>query len=118
MRAWRFWASFLGFGYLQDMFIIPNACVFLEDVILSADLEKKKMYTVSEFVNAISPMANIIIPDAVSKRFSYGVSNGLRALHDSGKIKLEHIMDQMDMWALYPLKSYSNDSTVTHITIL
>jgi len=33
-------------------------------------------------------------------------------------IKLEHIMDQMDMWALYPLKSYSNDSTVTHITIL
>lgn len=65
MRAWRFWASFLGFGYLQDMFIIPNACVFLEDVILSADLEKKKMYTVSEFVNAISPMANIIIPDAV-----------------------------------------------------
>ena len=100
------------------MFIIPNACVFLEDVILSADLEKKKMYTVSEFVNAISPMANIIIPDAVSKRFSYGVSNGLRALHDSGKIKLEHIMDQMDMWALYPLKSYSNDSTVTHITIL
>ena len=86
--------------------------------ILSADLEKKKMYTVSEFVNAISPMANIIIPDAASKRFSYGVSNGLRALHDSGKIKLEHIMDQMDMWALYPLKSYSNDSTVTHITIL
>lgn len=44
------------------------------------------MYTVSEFVNAISPMANIIIPDAVSKRFSYGVSNGLRALHDSGKL--------------------------------
>lgn len=68
---------------------------------------EEKMYTVSEFVNAISPMANIIIPDAASKRFSYGVSNGLRALHDSGKIKLEHIMDQMDMWALYPLKSYS-----------
>lgn len=28
MRAWRFWASFLGFGYLQDMFFIPNANVF------------------------------------------------------------------------------------------
>lgn len=118
MRAWRFWASFLGFGYLQDMFIIPNANVFLDDVISSSGLEKKKMYTVSEFVNAISPMANIVIPDIANKKFSYGVSNGLRALHDSGKIKMEHIMDQMDMWALYPLKSYSNDSTITHITIM
>ena len=33
MRAWRFWASFLGFGYLQDMFFIPNANVFLADLI-------------------------------------------------------------------------------------
>lgn len=28
MRAWRFWASYLGFGYLQNMFVIPNADVF------------------------------------------------------------------------------------------
>ena len=33
MRAWRFWASYLGFGYLQDMFVIPNADVFLQDII-------------------------------------------------------------------------------------
>ncbi len=118
MRAWRFWASFLGFGYLQDMFIIPNANVFLEDIIEASGLEKKKMYNVSEFISAITPMANIIIPDVTSKRFSYGVSNGLRTLQDTGKIKMEHIMDQMDLWALYPLKSYSNDSTITHITIL
>lgn len=118
MRAWRFWASFLGFGYLQDMFVIPNANVFLYDVISASGLEKKKLYTISEFVNMITPMANIIIPDVSKRRFSYGVSNGLRALQDAGKIKMEHIMDQMDMWALYPLKSYSNDSTITHITIL
>lgn len=118
MRAWRFWASFLGFGYLQDMFIIPNAYTFLDDVISVSGLQKKKMYTVSEFVESITPMANIIISDSVNHKFSYGVSNGLRALHDAGKIKLDHIMDQMDMWTLYPLKSYSSDSTITHITIL
>ena len=118
MRAWRFWADFLGFGYLQNMFIIPNANVFLMDVISSSELENKKMYSVSEFVNAITPMANIIIPDTSSKRFSYGVSNGLRALQDAGKIKIKHILDQKDMWTLYPLKAYSNDSTITHITIL
>ncbi len=118
MRAWRFWASFLGFGYLQDMFIIPNAYVFLSDVIASSKMEKKKLYSVSEFVNEITPMANVVIPDASSRKFSYGVSNGLRALHDAGKIKMEHIHDQEDMWTLYPLKAYSNDATVTHITIL
>ncbi len=118
MRAWRFWASFLGFGYLQDMFIIPNTNVFLWDVISSSKLEKKKKYSVSEFVNAITPMANIIITDISSKSFNYGISNGLRALQDSGKLKMEHILDQKDMWSLSPLKAYSNDSTITHITIL
>jgi len=118
MRAWRFWASFLGFGYLQEMFIIPNANVFLWDVICNSSLEKEKMYSASEFVNAITPMGNIIIPDASSKKFNYGVSNGLRALQDAGKIRMEHILDQKDMWTLYPLKAYSNDSTITHITIL
>lgn len=118
MRAWRFWVDFLGFGYLQDMFVIPNANVFLRDIISSAGLEKKKRYSVSEFVNAISPMCNIIISNPSSKAFSYGVSNGLRALQDFGFIKMEHILDQKDMWSLYPLKAYSNDSTITHITIL
>lgn len=118
MRAWRFWATFLGFGYLHDMFIIPNANIFLEDVISSSNLEKKKIYSVSQFVDAITPMANIIISDIANKKFNYGVSNGLRALQDAGKIKMEHIHDQEDMWTLYPLKAYSNDSTITHITIM
>lgn len=40
MRAWRFWVSYLGLGYLQEMFMIPNADVFLQDVIELAGLEK------------------------------------------------------------------------------
>ena len=118
MRAWRFWASFLGFGYLQDMFIIPNANVFLWDIICNSSLEKGKIYSISELVNAITPMGNIVISDSLSKKFNYGVSNGLRTLHDARKIKMEHILDQKDIWTLYPLKAYSNDSTITHITIL
>ena len=65
------WASFLGFGYLQEMFIIPNANVFLGDVISSTNLEKKRMYSVSEFVDAIMPMANIVISDIAAKKFNY-----------------------------------------------
>ena len=118
MRAWRFWASFLGFGYLQDMFIIPNANVFLRDIILESNIEKNKMYSISEFVDILSPKANIIFSDLSNKKFNYGVSNGLRALQDLGFLKMEHILDQKDIWALYPMKAYSNDSIVTNITIL
>ena len=118
MRAWRFWASFLGFGYLQDMFIIPNANVFLKDIILESNIEKNKMYSISEFVDILSPKANIIFSDLPNKKFNYGVSNGLRALQDSGFLKMEHILDQKDIWALYPMKAYSNDSIITNITIL
>ena len=32
MRAWRFWVSYLGMGYLHDMFIIPNADTFIKDL--------------------------------------------------------------------------------------
>lgn len=118
MRAWRFWASFLGFGYLQDMFIIPNANVFLKDIILESNIEKNKMYSISEFVDILSPKANIIFSDLSNKKFNYGVSNGLRALQDSGFLKMEHILDQKDIWALYPMKAYSNDSIITNIMIL
>lgn len=118
MRAWRFWASFLGFGYLQDMFIIPNANVFLKDIILESNIEKNKMYSISEFADILSPKANIIFSDLSNKKFNYGVSNGLRALQDSGFLKMEHILDQKDIWTLYPMKAYSNDSIITNITIL
>ena len=118
MRAWRFWASFLGFGYLLDMFIIPNANVFLKDIIMESNIEKNKMYSISEFVDILSPKANIILSDLSNKKFNYGVSNGLRALQDSGFLKMEHILDQKDIWALYPMKAYSNDSIITNIMIL
>ncbi len=118
MRAWRFWASFLGLGYLQDMFIIPNANVFLKDIITESNIEKNKKYSISEFVNILSPKANIIFSDLSNKKFNYGVSNGLRALQDSGFLKMEHILDQKDIWTLYPMKAYSNDSIITNITIL
>lgn len=118
MRAWRFWASFLGFGYLQDMFIIPNARVFLEDLIKVFDFEKNRKYAVSEFMSLLGSKKNIVISNTEEKKLNYGVSNGLRALHDAGIIKMEHILDQTDLWTLSPLKAYSNDSTITNITVL
>ena len=61
MRAWRFWASYLGFGYLQDMFVIPNADTFLQDIISKAEFEKNKRYSIAEFLEKLRPHSDIII---------------------------------------------------------
>lgn len=118
MRAWRFWVSYLGFGYLQDMFFIPNAAEFLEDIISMAGIEKGRRYSFGDFMAKIQPYSNIIIShDPSNRQLNYGVSNGLRTLHDAGIIKLEHILDQEDIWNLYPLKAHPISGTVTNITL-
>lgn len=118
MRAWRFWVSYLGLGYLQEMFMIPNADVFLQDVIELAGLEKGKKYSFGEFINLISPYCGIIMDETLKNhQLSYGMSNGLRTLHDMGILKMEHFLDQKDIWTLYPLKAHPIRDTVTNITI-
>ncbi len=118
MRAWRFWASFLGFGYMQDMFMLPNADIFLRDTIDNAKFEKGRRYSFGEFISRISQFSSIVINlDPANRQLNYGVSNGLRTLHDEGIIKMEHILDQEDIWNLYPLKAHTISNTVTNITI-
>lgn len=118
MRAWRFWVSYLGFGYLQDMFFIPNAAVFLEDVISIAEIDKGRRYSFGDFIAKIRPYSEIIFNhDPANRQLNYGISNGLRTLHDAGIIKLEHILDQEDIWNLYPLKAHPISGTVTNITL-
>lgn len=119
MRAWRFWAAYLGFGYLQEMFVIPNADVFLLDIIKISKFEKNKRYSIVEFLEKLRPHADIIIdPTDGSKTFSFGVSNGLRTLQDAGQIRLEHIMDQEDTWNLYHIDALSANESVTNVTVL
>lgn len=118
LRAWRFWAPFLGFGYMQDMFFIPNADIFLKDLINQSRLEKRKQYSIGEFVKALCSEGNIILQHTQEeKRLNFGVSNGLRTLHDEGYLKMEHVLDFEDIWSLYPMKAHNISGTVTHITI-
>ena len=119
MRAWRFWAAYLGFGYLQEMFVIPNADIFLWDIIRRACFDKNKKYPIASFLEKLRPYGDIIIdPSSGSKTFNFGVSNGLRTLQDSGYIKMEYILDQEDTWNLYHIDALSANETVTNITVL
>ena len=83
------------------------------------DFEKHHTYSFGEFIEKILPRAGIVIDaDPSNRQLSYGVSNGLRTLHDAGVIRMEHILDQQDIWSLYPLKAHDVETTVTNVTIL
>lgn len=119
MRAWRFWAAYLGFGYLQDMFVIPNADAFLQDIIKRADFDKNYRYPISEFLKKLKPYSDIIIDtENGDNTFNFGVSNGLRTLQDSGYIRMEYIMDQEENWNLYHIDALSANEKVTNVTVL
>lgn len=118
MRGWRFWSAFLGFGYLHEMFVIPNASQFLLDLINQSDLEEDRLYSFGEFVSTLRPLCNILISSEITNRsLNYGVSAGLRSLHDRNIIELKHIMDQEDIWNLYPMPAHTIKGTVTNIII-
>ena len=117
MRAWRFWASFLGLGYMQDMLLLPNAAVYLQDAIKNADLNPGQ-YSFGNFITAIQPYCGMVFDEEVSSHaLNYGASNGLRTLHDLGVIKMEHVLDQQDIWSLYPIPAHQIPDTVTNVTL-
>lgn len=118
MRAWRFWASFLGLGHLHNMLILPNAYSYILDVINILQLEKNKEYSFESFMQMAMPYFDIILKDLKDdKKLNMAFSSGLRALHDNEKVKLKHKLDRGDMWFLYPSEVHSIKSTITHITI-
>lgn len=116
IRVWRFWSSFLGFGYLDGMMILPNANVFLHDIISQSNLEIKKMYSVREVIEAIEPSIDIIIGKTmVDHAFNYGFSSGLYTLSELKIIETQRLGD-FEVWDLW--KIYSTGNIITHITIL
>ena len=42
IRGWRFWSQFLGFGLMNDMVFLPNAYVYVKDVLRLMNLEKNR----------------------------------------------------------------------------
>lgn len=124
MRAWRFWMAFLGFGYMHDSqagaagILLPNTAIFLRDILENLKLKKQTVFRIDEFVDIISPYANIALSNAKdNKKFNYGFSYALRMLNDLDIIKAEHRLDAQEIWSLYPCEGHDLESTITHITI-
>lgn len=102
-RGWRFWAQFIGIGYMNEMAFLPNAYTFIKQVMKLMELEKGKEYQMDEFMAKFNQYGRILTANAKKERYlNLALSNGFRELHDNGEIVLKYISDQEANWSLYP----------------
>ena len=109
-RGWRFWAQFLGFGYMNDFTFLPNAYIFVKNVIKLMDLEKKKEYQMDEFMAMFNQYGRILTDNAPSEKYlNLALSSALRELHENDEITIRYISDQASKWILFPLNDLFNN---------
>jgi hypothetical protein len=119
LRGHRFWLSFLGLGYIQELntviYFLPNMYVALKDFMELSSLEKNKEYSIAEFLDEISKVSNIWRSGKESTlQLSAALSCALRTLHDKHEITLKRNLDSKEVWRM----TRSETHTFTEITHL
>lgn len=120
MLAWRFWSSFLGLGILHnDSILIPNMYKQLADVLEIIECESGKEYTAGEFLAMLIPYCSFAIDlNKTDKQLNLGLSNGLRMLHDMGKIEIKNELDAIGVWHLYKIEEHTMlQSRFSHVRV-
>lgn len=115
----RFWLSFLGFGYVNEVtskiVFLPNMYVAMKDFINMCGFEAGKEYSVKEFISAIRKYSKVAFNGVYeTKQLNLAVSNALRQLDKNKEIKLVRNSDSKEKWNLYKLET-QNITEITHI---
>lgn len=115
-RGWRFWAQFLGFGYMNNMAFLPNAYIYVKNVLELMDLEKKKEYKTDDFMTRFSQYGKILSSNLQPERnMNIALSSALRELHDNGEIELKYGSDAENRWILFPSNESFNEQIASII---
>lgn len=118
MLGWRWWASFLGLGYLHGTTLISNLAVRLKDCLTTIKESDKK----DEFMTATLFVKNleVICPETTKSRrdrvLGLGVSNGLRVLKKHGHIDLLSQRDA-ERIKLFPIAG-STENDFSHVQLI
>lgn len=113
--GWRFWASFLGIGYLNETNFIPNMKIRIQDV-LATEFSKSFRYGVPiRAMDFISWISLRITEVNFGGNLPLAFSSGFRTLHDLGLIVLESRRDTERISLFYVDGDPIND--FSHITV-
>ncbi len=113
--GWRFWAAFLGLGYLSGTMIIPNMKLRLEDILATAFSEKFKYNETVRAVDFITWLSSKMPEADMTGKLPLALSAGLRTLHELELIKLETWRDSNRVMLYYVDGDPIND--FSHITV-
>ena len=113
--GWRFWAVFLGLGYLSGTMIIPNMKLRIEDTLATTYTEKFK-YNETILAQDFMVWLGTKLPEVeIGGKLPLALSAGLRTLHEIGLIKLVTWPDSTPIMLYYvdgdPINSF------THISV-
>jgi hypothetical protein len=114
--GWRFWAAYLGIGYLNRTILIPNMTIRIRDV-LATSFSNMFSYDTSiraqDFLSWVA--AEIPEVDYTQGSLPLAFSAGLRTLHELKLIELQTQRDT-DFVRLYHVDGDSNNS-FSHIVV-
>lgn len=119
IRGIRFWLEFLGLGYVQEksyIYFLPNMYIALKDFMQNINFEKKREYSVREFIDLIKTVSNVAFEKiGISKVLNFAFSNALRLMHDRKEIELKYNLDSAEVWDLYKSDVHKVGNKITHI---
>ena len=100
--GWRFWASFLGIGFLSGGIVIPNTYQRIKDILDNDTfINREKEIEFEEFINRLLDRCKELKSSVDGNNISFGLSNGLRTLHDQKYIQLIRTSDSTNVWHLH-----------------
>ena len=116
ITGWRFWAAFLGLGYLSGTMMIPNMKLRIQDV-LASRFPMDHAYGTALGARDFSGWLNSRLPEAdCTAILPLAVSAGLRTLHELDLIHMETRRDTERVQLFYvdgePVNEFS------HIAVL
>ena len=113
--GWRFWAAFLGLGYLSGTMIIPNMKLRLEDVIKTEFAKKFKCNEAIRATDFITWLSSKLPEVDMTGKLPLALSAALRTLHELHIIELATWQDGEKIMLYFVDGDPIND--FTHITV-
>jgi hypothetical protein len=114
--GWRFWAGFLGLGYLHGTELIPNMYIRVRDILAT---EFTKTFSFGEEIPADRFFRWLwtLAPESKTEDNSVNLalSSAIRTLRDTGEVAPVALMDAIPMY-LYSLPEDSTNK-ITHIIV-
>jgi len=113
--GWRFWAAFLGLGYLNGTMFLPNMKVRLQDVLASSYASTFRFGEATIAGEFLSWLKSRLPEVQFDDTLPLALSAGLRTLDELGLIKLERWTDSVPVHLFFVDGALINE--FTHITV-